>query len=285
MNQTMNLMMTLLRPRRRNKYLKRILEHMSKSNPSTFLDVCKSIGINQVRYHFLGKYPMLLDTRGQSIAEEVLEKGCFQASLFATLSDLYATRDVCFVNIGANIGTSCLSAHAMGFRDFIAFEPVRSNFELLEHNLAQLKETSRIELRREAVGDVAGTGIINLNPSSIGRHSFVRDFHKGQEEVPLVRLDDVLPARKGFLFMDTEGYELNVLKGAPEYLRNHADGICAEITPALMGQNRVSEIDDILQENFPFLYDADGKRYKSLKEVRALQEGHQVDIIGLKTAR
>ncbi len=233
----------------------------------------------------MGKYPMLLDTRGQSIAEEVLEKGCFQASLFETLSRLYANRDVCFVNIGANIGTSCLSAHAMGFRDFIAFEPVLSNFELLEYNLNQLRETSQIELRREAVGDVAGTGSINLNPTSIGRHSFVRDFHKGQEEVPLVRLDDVLPAKRGFLFMDTEGYELNVLEGARQYLRNHADGICAEITPALIGQNNVAEIDDILQENFPLLYDADGKRYASLKEVRALQEGHQVDIIGLKAAR
>ncbi|MDK1373342.1 MULTISPECIES: FkbM family methyltransferase [unclassified Sinorhizobium] len=231
-------------------YIGRLWVELSSRRPDILLSACKSAGVTALRLDYLGKYPILLDVRGRSISEAVLEEGSFQFGLFEVLQRLYSRRDVCFVNVGANIGTSCLNAHACGFRDIIAFEPVKGNFDLLEKNLSGLA----IDLRKQAVGEVPGKATINLNLSSIGRHSFVKNFGDGVEEVDVVKLDDVLPQRPGFLWIDTEGFELSVLRGATDYLSNHAEGLCIEITPQIIGKYDVKQIGDILATLLPFLH-------------------------------
>jgi len=268
----------LILPGRRDKYISRILCNFAADHPDFLISACKAAGITAVQFKYLGKYPVLLDVRGRSITEGVLSRGSFQFELFEVIQRIYSRRDVCFVNVGANIGTTCLNAHALGFRDIIAFEPVQGNFSLLETNLAGLG----VDLRRQAVGETSGRAAINLNLSSIGRHSFVKDFGNGNEEVEVVRLDDVLPKRPGFLWIDTEGFELSVLRGATNYLANYAEGICIEVTPQLIASDAVATVDQILTQHFSRFYTARGEILNGFDLVRELADGEQRDFIALK---
>lgn len=271
----------ILFPSKRTKYLSRALGKSGAADPALLLPTLQSAGITSLGYDYLNRYPMLLDVRGRSITEEVLRTGSFQFGLFEIIARIYPRRDVCFINVGANIGTSILNAHAIGFREIIAFEPVHDNFTLLQQNVARLDGS--FDLRPMAVGYEAGKARINLNLTSIGRHSLVKDFGQGAQDVDVVTLDEVLPKKRGLLWVDTEGFELNVLRGAERYLADFADGICLEITPELLGDDGVEEVQTILSRHFSNFYTADGTHLKDFNLVE-LAAGQQLDLIAIKAS-
>jgi hypothetical protein len=150
-----------------------------KQSPAVFIAACKALNISSVEVAYLKRYLVSIDVNSRSIAHGTLRDGAFQLDLFQRVSAAYAERRTTFINVGANVGTTCLNAHHGGFRKFIAFEPVSNNFRLLTRNLAQIETDSTVSLRQQAVGATAGRTRINLNPQSTGRHSIVRSFEGG----------------------------------------------------------------------------------------------------------
>ena len=130
--------MALVFPARASKYIGRELPWVASRNPGAFLSACKELGITSFKYKYLGCYEIDIDVNGASISEEILSSGSYQFQLFCRLNEIFSKFDCCFVNIGANIGTSCLNGHKIGFRDFIAFEPVDYNFQILKRNLSTI---------------------------------------------------------------------------------------------------------------------------------------------------
>jgi FkbM family methyltransferase len=253
-----------------------------KQSPSVFIAACKALNISSVEVAYLGRYLVSIDVNSRSIAHGTLRDGAFQLELFQRVSAAFAERNTTFINVGANVGTTCLNAHHGGFRKFVAFEPVSNNFRLLTRNLAQIETDSTVTLRKQAVGSKAGRTAINLNPQSTGRHSIVRNFDGGSEEIEVVRLDDVLPRERGFLWIDTEGYELEVVRGAANYIATQADGLCVEINPESLGSAGLDELSSVLERSFKRCYTADGQTYARIKDVAALARGKQTDVICLK---
>lgn len=272
-----NLLKALLFPWKRDRYLNRIWKRRSTLDPGLVVVGCISAGIDTLGFRYLGKYPVLLDTYGQSIPESVLRHGHFQFDLFETLSTIYTRRDVRFINIGANIGTSCLNAYEAGFRDIVAFEPVGRNFTLLTHNLA----TIDADVRHQAVGDQNGRLTIHLNRGSTGMNSFMRDFGDGSEEVDIVRLDDAIEAAPSFLWIDTEGYEVHVLRGAERHLTESIQGLCVEVTPSILGAEGLAALEEILKRHFSRFYLTSGQ-LQGLDLKRLTADGKQIDLIALK---
>lgn len=272
-----NLLKALLFPWKRDRYLNRIWKRRSTLDPGLVVVGCISAGIDTLGFRYLGKYPVLLDTYGQSIPESVLRHGHFQFDLFDALSTIYTRRDVRFINIGANIGTSCLNAYEAGFRDIVAFEPVGRNFTLLTHNLA----TIDADVRHQAVGDQNGRLTIHLNRGSTGMNSFMRDFGDGSEEVDIVRLDDAIEAAPSFLWIDTEGYEVHVLRGAERHLTESIQGLCVEVTPSILGAEGLAALEEILKRHFSRFYLTSGQ-LQGLDLKRLTADGKQIDLIALK---
>jgi hypothetical protein len=130
--------------RRREKF---VLKELKRLGPRTLIEACKRAGVETFGCNYLERYPMHIDVRGRSITESVLSTGQFQFELFETFARHYGRKDVCFVNVGANIGTSCVNAHAIGYREIIALEPVADNFRLLEFNTASLALLWQIRAR------------------------------------------------------------------------------------------------------------------------------------------
>lgn len=272
-----NLLKALIFPWKRDRYLNRLWKQRSTIDPGLVAVGCISAGIDTLGFRYFGKHPVLLDTYGQSITESVLRHGHFQFDLFETLADIYPRRDVRFINIGANIGTSCLNAYEAGFRDIVAFEPVGRNFALLEHNVAAIGA----DIRHQAVGDQNGRLVINLNRGSTGMNSFMRDYGDGNEEVEIVRLDDAIDPAPSFLWIDTEGYEVHVLRGAERHLAEGVQGLCVEVTPTMLKAEGISALEELLKRHFTHFHLTTGP-LKDLDLKSLTADGKQIDLIALK---
>lgn len=275
-----NLLKALIFPKKRDRYLTRVWKKRAAVDPGLVVVGCISAGIDTIGVKYLGKYPVLLDAYGQSIPESVLREGHFQFDLFETLADIYPRRDVRFINIGANVGTSCLNAYEAGFRDIVAFEPVARNFQLLKHNLQNIPA----DLRHQAIGDQNGRLKIHLNRGSSGMNSFMRDYGDGSEEVEIVRLDDAIEQVPSFLWIDTEGYEVHVLRGAERHLAESVQGLCVEVTPSMLKDEGLLALEQILKRHFTRFYLTNGQvRELDLKRLTADgKRGKQIDLIALK---
>jgi FkbM family methyltransferase len=125
-----------------------------------------------------------------------------------------------FVEVGGNIGTTTLQAAREAAR-CVVIEPEPGNVALLRANVAVNGLSDCVDVVAAAAGATPGTVLMALSGANHGDHRVSDD---GDVSVPAVRLDDVLAERGieaanvGLLWMDTQGFEAQVLAGAPKLL-------------------------------------------------------------------
>lgn len=119
------------------------------------------------------------------------------------------------IDIGANIGLSTLFFRSLVGETgkIIAFEPDITNFNLLKKNIIS-NNFENVEIFQKAVGNTNSHLKMKLG-EEMGRHQI---SDSGSEEVDCIRLDDYVTSAN-FLKMDVEGYEIKVLEGMPNLLR------------------------------------------------------------------
>lgn len=124
------------------------------------------------------------------------------------------------LDIGANIGVISQALIASG-NTVVAFEPQPEVCKLLEFNCANAG--SSYEVINTAIGREAGIASMpkvyysakgNFGGLGIGYSSIY-----GTYEVPVVTIDSYGYDDVGFMKIDVEGYELEVLKGATETIK------------------------------------------------------------------
>ncbi len=141
-----------------------------------------------------------------------------------------STRTV--LDIGANIGTVALPLVREGwFPAAVAVEPEPRNFRLLSDNIRLNRLGGRIQALNIALSDHEGTMKLQLSADNFGDNRIVvGEAEAGWEtvDVPVRRLDDVLkdrgiaPKDVGLIWMDVQGHEYHVLKGAERLLSGDA---------------------------------------------------------------
>jgi FkbM family methyltransferase len=137
-----------------------------------------------------------------------------------------------FVDIGANIGTNVVGL--VGGRRFargIAFEPEPLNFLLLRQNILANGLEERVAAHNMALSDREGELVLELDPHSTGNHAVraraevpgVVTAERGKAEtisIPSRTIDRLAAtgtldlARVGLVWIDTQGHEAHVLRGA-----------------------------------------------------------------------
>jgi FkbM family methyltransferase len=136
---------------------------------------------------------------------------------------LVKTHDV-VLDIGANVGFySCLAARCG--KPTVAFEPSSRNLKFLYKNLWE-NHCTDVEIFPLGLGRHCGLGRIY---GFGGISSFVPDWAQARESestlAPLTTLDTIAAGRfkdrKLLIKMDVEGFEMEVLAGAPETLDRH----------------------------------------------------------------
>lgn len=135
-----------------------------------------------------------------------------------TLRQRGAYRNGAFVDVGANIGTTTLTAVASGgFLSAIALEPDAENAALIAASAALNGIADRVRVIRAAALDHSRGARLLRHASSSTRHTIDSD---GETEVPSVTLDELeLYGVVGLLWIDAEGSEGQVLAGARDLLR------------------------------------------------------------------
>jgi FkbM family methyltransferase len=142
----------------------------------------------------------------------------------AALRDLrrWSSDDV-MVDVGANDGRTILRLqHQLSGPRIYAFEPVSATYRTLVERTAHLPNVRTFQL---ALGAAASQQTIYLN-SHHAMDSFTRDWTAepaGTELVRVATLDEIMDLEQiefvHFLKIDTEGHEMEVLKGAEAALR------------------------------------------------------------------
>jgi FkbM family methyltransferase len=136
-----------------------------------------------------------------------------------------------FFDVGANIGNHTIFWARRGARTVHAFEPVRSTFELLEKNVSLNNLSANVVSHNFGLGEAVGSARVvkftheNIAATQLGEHA--------DGDLAIGVLDEFARAagRVDFIKIDTEGFELKVLRGAREAIAAHRPIILVEVWP------------------------------------------------------
>lgn len=190
---------------------------------------------------------------------EVTRKGNTHNSIDFHLASVFAKYGIdCVIDVGANVGQYGEFLRGIGYSGWIvSFEPVKSVFDELSK---KAEGDDMWVCHHLALGDRAEEKTINVYSSSVfssfldaskySKNIWMSLEDVTQEKVTVARLDDIFPeiikitgGINYYLKLDTQGYDLNVFRGA----QNALDKVRAM-------QTELSLIH--VYENMPAPYDA-----------------------------
>ena len=120
-----------------------------------------------------------------------------------------------FIDVGASIGDSAIVFERdFSDKNIYSFEPTKQRYELMLHTL-KLNNSSRVIPINKGLGAQNSTIKIDAN---IASSILIRDDDK-IENIEIITLDNFVQEHKievGFIKVDTEGFEMEFLKGAKE---------------------------------------------------------------------
>jgi FkbM family methyltransferase len=173
-------------------------------------------------------------------------------------------RGTTFVDVGACIGTTTLTALRAGFGRVLALEPEPSNFRILRANLTFNDAEESVRALRVALSDRVGTGTVAVVPGKSGSAHLIGDGEDSEwptEQVSLSRLDDLAadgvldPQQVGLLWVDVEGHEAHVLRGAGRTLEHGCPLVVELHPPSLRRTGSTRTLPELLQDRFAYILD------------------------------
>lgn len=225
----------------------------------------------------------------EAIGRDLYVRGEFDFHKYeAALAALQRTTIGTLVDVGANIGPICIPALVRGLATTaIAIEPEAINFSLLQANAALNGLDDRMRCVQAAAGATSGGSLwIELADENFGDHRIAATAHASPErgvrthrmEVPVRTLDDIagdLDASTDLVWMDVQGYEIEVLRGSR---RTMASGVplVLELQPMLMQEH--GGMTDVLDVLSPYGWFRDLSEPASARPLHEL--GELYDALG-----
>lgn len=178
-----------------------------------------------------------------------------------TLQDLAHAYDLNIngvIHIGAHFGEEYFMYRDYKIEYMLFIEPCTKNFDLLKLNVP---ESNKVKLIKKALGNKTDKIKMYVESANHGQSNSILepDLHakqypfiefNDQELVDMVRLDDIVSEKiYNFINIDIQGYELEALKGASNYLHN-IDYIYSEINrdSVYKGCSLVGDLDEFLSK-------------------------------------
>ena len=144
-----------------------------------------------------------------------------------------------FLDLGANIGTTCIYFKKILAPNLkiLAFEPAPENFKLLRANLI-LNDVDNAVVENYGLGDEETEMTMNIAPWNPAANRLFSDLNKTYSQtVKIIPLDkyfaekNISPKDVKYIWLDTEGFEAQVLLGAKNILTENPAPIFMEFNP------------------------------------------------------
>jgi FkbM family methyltransferase len=172
----------------------------------------------------------------------LFQTGTYEKGTIQLLTDLLKSGST-FLDIGANIGLlSAIASKRVGPEGkVIAVEANPKTVDILRHNLA-LNDCTNTDIYPFALGAENGTALLYENwEVNRGGASLLSQGDAEGIEVPVRRLDELLTDEViDVLKIDVEGFELEVLKGGIELLKNQLPVLIIEVSEQRENEKGVS---------------------------------------------
>lgn len=173
-----------------------------------------------------------------------------------------------FLDVGANIGTTSLYAKKRNpLLKIIGFEPMAENIKTFKINCLLNEITDDIELVEKALSDQGGCAELMLSKNNHGDNRVIRNFNKlddfGKTQIQTISLDLFLKNRTEleniiqYIWMDVQGHEAFVLKGAEKLIQKRRIPLFMEFWPIELHRN----------QSFSLLTEYLGKYYRGFISV------------------
>jgi FkbM family methyltransferase len=157
------------------------------------------------------------------IGKSLYYTGTFEPEELSLLRRIVKHDDI-VIDIGANMGSHAIAMAKKTVNGKVyAIEPAQSNFDLLQRNI-EINHLTNIVPLRTAVGEKSGTQEMNIYEDQAFNSMLVLNRKKavGKEIVQVLSLDDLREqehiSKIDLIKIDTEGYEMSILKGAKKIL-------------------------------------------------------------------
>ncbi|MBD5538367.1 MAG: FkbM family methyltransferase [Lachnospiraceae bacterium] len=166
-----------------------------------------------------------------------------------------------FFDIGANIGTTCIYVKKCLLPNIsiAAFEPIYKNYKLLLANFILNDITDYVAVNK-AVSDASASYKMRFEAGNPGGSSIVSGEEAMEasdlQSVDSLSVDEFLmqnhiePANVRYVWIDTEGFEANVLKGAKLLLEQEKTAFYMEYAPYLTDVKQLTIVADICSRYF-----------------------------------
>ena len=167
------------------------------------------------------------------------------------LLDKYNIKLKGIIHIGAHYGQEYVLYKYLDTKNLMFFEPLSKNFKILKervgdgvqcYNLALGNKTCDIEMYVEHTNQSQSSSILKPKHHLI---QYPNIQFNDRETVKMCKLDDIKFNKSDYnvIIIDVQGYELEVLKGSSDFLKN-VDLIISEINIEEMYENCVL-VDDL----------------------------------------
>lgn len=176
---------------------------------------------------------------------------------FTNLKRKYNMNITGIIHVGGHFGEELAEYVRTGIQDIVVFEPLESNFNVLFKNVNQLNANiigHQVALGSEEkdiemfVSSNDGLSSSVLKPK-VHLTQYKNITFDESEKVEMKTLDSFNYTGYNFINMDVQGYELEVLRGGSETLKN-VDYVYCEVNRDEVYENNayVEEIDEFLSE-------------------------------------
>jgi FkbM family methyltransferase len=187
---------------------------------------------------------MLLNLRDKGIHMDLFING-IREPLCTNYLKRVIKPDMVVLDIGANIGYFAL-IQARIAKKVIALEPDPDNFKALQNNI-NLNGYTNMKIHNIAAGSKDGKIGFHIGTVSNWRRIATKNHKDNIIEVPIRIMDnflkDIGQKEIDYIRMDTEGYELDILKGLKNTLANNKLGLFIETHRYLLEQYGYSQLE------------------------------------------
>ena len=181
-----------------------------------------------------GELKFLYNTKDRIVSEAMLATGrAYPDDLidlfFSLTRQYYGERRGVFLDIGANIGTTSIYVKKIVNPELrvIGIECGKENYNLFRINCI-LNNAEDIEIEEIGFSNYNGTGKYIYNETNSGNSCVINESinQRNLDDVSLTTLDEYIKDKNigsgdiGYIWMDTEGHESEIIEGAKNTLSN-----------------------------------------------------------------